>query len=70
MSHPDPRHLAEANGAYSYELPVRDSAIADTGTGMPGADTWQYEEWHHADPHAAAAAPSRSRLTTWTRSSA
>ena len=50
MSHPDPRHLAEANGAYPYELPVHDSAITGTGTGMPGADTRQYEEWHHADP--------------------
>jgi hypothetical protein len=50
MSHPDPRHPAEANGAYPYELPVHDSAITGTGTGMPGADTRQYEEWHHADP--------------------
>jgi len=39
MSHPDPRHLAEADGAYPYELPVHDSAITGTGTGMPGADT-------------------------------
>ena len=50
MSHPDPRHPAEANGAYPYELPVHDSAITGTGTGMPGTDTRQYEEWHHADP--------------------
>ena len=44
------RHLAEADGAYPYELPVHDSAITGTGTGMPGADTRQHEEWHHADP--------------------
>ena len=51
MSHPDPRHLAEANGAYPYELPVHDSAITGAGTEMPGADTAQHqEEWHHADP--------------------
>ena len=50
MSHPDPRHPAEANGAYPYELPAHDSAIISTGTGMPGTDTRQYEEWHHADP--------------------
>ena len=50
MSHPDPRHLAEANGAYPYELPVHDSAITGTGTEMPRADTRQHEEWHHADP--------------------
>jgi len=50
MSHPDPRHPAEANGAYRYELPVRNSAITSTGTGIPGTDTRQYEEWHHADP--------------------
>jgi hypothetical protein len=50
MSHPDPRHLAEANGAYPYELPVHDSAITGTGTEMPGADTRQHQEWHHADP--------------------
>jgi hypothetical protein len=50
MSPPDPRHPAEADGAYPYELPVHDSAITGTGTGMPGADTRQYEEWHHADP--------------------
>jgi hypothetical protein len=50
MSHPDPRHPAEANGAYPYELPVHDSAITGTGTEMPGTDTRQYEEWHHADP--------------------
>ena len=50
MRHPDPRHPAEANGAYPYELPVHDSAITGTGTGTPGADTRQYEEWHHADP--------------------
>jgi hypothetical protein len=49
MSHPDPRHLAEANGAYPYELPVHDSAITGTGTGMPGADTRQYDEWHHVE---------------------
>ena len=50
MSHPDPRHLAAADGAYPYELPVHDSAITATGTGMPSADTGQHEEWHHADP--------------------
>src|ERR1035441_2826168 len=51
MSHPDPRPLAEANGAYPYELPVHDSAITGAGTEMPGADTPQHqEEWHHADP--------------------
>jgi hypothetical protein len=50
MNHPDPRHLAEANGAYPYELPVHDSAITGTDTGMPGAGTSQHEEWHHADP--------------------
>ena len=50
MSHPDPRHPAEVNGACPYELPVHDSAITGTGTGMPGADTRRYEEWHHADP--------------------
>ena len=50
MSHPDPRHPAEANGAYPYGQPVHDSAITGTGTGMPGTDTRQYEEWHHADP--------------------
>jgi hypothetical protein len=44
MSHPDPRHPAEANGAYPYELPAHDSAITSTGTGMPGSDTRQYEE--------------------------
>jgi len=49
MSHPDPSHPAEADGAYPYELPVHDSAITGTDTGMPGADTWHYEEWHHAD---------------------
>ena len=49
MSHPDPRQPAEANGAYPYGQPVHDSAIT-TGTGMPDADTRQYEEWHHADP--------------------
>jgi hypothetical protein len=43
-------HLAEADGAYPYQLPVHDSAITGTGTGMPGADTRQHEEWHHADP--------------------
>ena len=48
MRHPDPRHLAAADGAYPYELPVHDSAI--TGTEMPGADSQQHEEWHHADP--------------------
>ena len=50
MSHPDPRHPAEANGAYPYGQPVHDSAITGTGTGMPDTDTRQYEEWHHADP--------------------
>ena len=50
MTHPDPRHLAEANGAYPYELPVHDSAITGAGTEMPGADTPQHQEWHHADP--------------------
>ena len=50
MSHPDPRHPAEADGALPYELPVRDCAITGTGTGMSGADTRQHEEWHHADP--------------------
>jgi len=50
MSHPDPRHLAAADGAYPYELPVHDSAITGPGTEMPGADTRQHEEWHHADP--------------------
>jgi hypothetical protein len=50
MSHPDPGNPAEANGAYPYELPVHDSAITSTGTGMPSADTRQREEWHHADP--------------------
>jgi hypothetical protein len=50
MSHPDPRHPAEANGPNPYELPVHDSAISGTGTGMPRADTRQYEEWHHDDP--------------------
>ena len=50
MSHPDPRHPAEANGANPYELPVHDSAISGTGTGMPRTDTRQYEEWHHDDP--------------------
>lgn len=48
MSHPDPRHPAEANGAYPHELPVHDSASTGTSTGMPG--TRQYQEWHHADP--------------------
>ena len=43
MSHPDPRHPADANGAYPYGLPVHDSAIT-------GTDTRQDEEWHHADP--------------------
>ncbi len=50
MSHPDPGHPAEADGAYPYELPVHDSASTGTGTGMPGTGTWQYQEWHHADP--------------------
>ena len=50
MSHPDPRYPAKANGDYPYELPVHDSAITGTGTGMPGADTRQHEEWHHAVP--------------------
>ena len=49
MSHSDPRHPAEANGAYPYELPVHDFAITGTDTGMPGTDIRQYEEWHHAD---------------------
>ena len=44
MSHLDPRHPAEANGAYPYELPVHDSAITGTGTGMPGTDNRQYQE--------------------------
>ena len=56
MSHPDPRPPAEANGAYPYELPVHDSAITGTGTGMPGTDTRQYEEWHHATRRPAALA--------------
>jgi hypothetical protein len=52
MSHPDPGHPAEANGAYPSELPVHDSAGTGTGTGMPGTGTGtgQYQEWHHADP--------------------
>jgi hypothetical protein len=50
MSHPEPRHPTEANGAYPYELPVHDSAITETDTGMPGSDTRQYEEWHHTGP--------------------
>jgi hypothetical protein len=50
MSHPDPGHPAEANGAYPYELPVHDSASTGTGTGMPRIGTRQYQEWHHADP--------------------
>jgi hypothetical protein len=50
MSHPDPRHPAEANGAYPYGLPVDDSAITGTGTGMPGTETRQYEDWRHTDP--------------------
>jgi hypothetical protein len=50
MSHPDPRHPAEANVAYPHELPAHDSAITSTGAGMPGKDTRQDEEWHHADP--------------------
>ena len=50
MSHPDPRRPEEANGAYPYELPVHDSAITGTGTGMPGTGPLQYEEWHHVDP--------------------
>ena len=50
MSHPDPGHPAEANGAYPSELPVHDSASTGTGTGMPGTGTRQYQEWHHADP--------------------
>jgi hypothetical protein len=54
MTHPDPRHLAEANGAYPYELPGHDSAITGACTEMPGADTSHHQEWHHADP------PSRS----------
>ena len=50
MSHPDPGHPAEANGAYPSELPVHDSASTSTGTGMRGTGTRQYQEWHHADP--------------------
>ena len=50
MSHPDPRHPAEANRADPYELPVHGSAITGTDTGMPGTDTRHYEQWHHADP--------------------
>jgi hypothetical protein len=50
MSHPDPRRPAEANGAYPYELPVHDSVTTSVGTGMPGTDARQHEEWHHADP--------------------
>jgi hypothetical protein len=50
MSHPDPGHLAEADGAYPSELPVHDSATTGTGTGMPGTGTRQYQESHHADP--------------------
>jgi hypothetical protein len=50
MSHPDSGHPAEANGAYTYEVPVYDSATSGTGTGMPGTDARQYQEWHHADP--------------------
>src|SRR5271170_760914 len=50
MSHPDPRHPAEANGIYPHGQPVHDSAITGTDTGMPDTDTRQYEEWHHADP--------------------
>jgi hypothetical protein len=50
MSHPDPRRLAQIDGAYPHGLPVQDSAITGTGTDMPGADTRQHEEWHHADP--------------------
>ena len=50
MSHPDPRRPAEANGAYPYELPVHDAVTTGAGTGMPGTDARQHEEWHHADP--------------------
>jgi len=50
MSHPGPRHPAEADGAYPCELPVHDSAITGTGAGMSGTDIRQYEEWHRADP--------------------
>ena len=50
MSHPDPRRPAEANGACPYELPVHDSVTTGAGTGMPGTDARQHEEWHHADP--------------------
>jgi len=50
MSHPDPRRPAEANGAYPYELPGHDSVTTGAGTGMPGTDARQHEEWHHADP--------------------
>jgi len=49
MSHPDPRHLAAADAAYPYELPVHDSAITGMGTEMPSADTRQHEEWRHVD---------------------
>ena len=49
MSHPDPRQPAEANGTYPHGQPVHDSAITGTDTGMPGTDTRQNEEWHHAD---------------------
>jgi hypothetical protein len=41
MSHPDPGHPAEANGAYPSELPVHDSANTGTGTGIPGTGTGQ-----------------------------
>ena len=41
MSHPDPGHPAEADGAYPSELPVHDSASTGTGTGIPGTGTGQ-----------------------------
>ena len=50
MSHPDPGRPAEANGACPYELPGHDSVTPGAGTGMPGTDARQHEEWHHADP--------------------
>jgi hypothetical protein len=50
MSHPYPRRPEKPNGAYPYELPVHNSAITGTGTGMPDTDPSQHEEWHHADP--------------------
>jgi len=44
---PCPENLGPLN---PYELPVHDSSINGTGTGKPGTDTRQYEEWHHAAP--------------------